>query len=953
MLSFDECNHLIAGAYYDTALTNTDMHHATEALETIRTALVNEPNYFKVWETIDHYIGQAEHVPFQKVLATLRTHFEQQIRDAEIARISKVFSKDPEAGWLEWLMAYAMALSEWRLTICLAFCEATLSFPEGFKQHVLRLRQLAKQTLYGRSVDSYDTLIYLAEQEAFPKSLRAKIYVQAAEIQLYDFMTPDDARRLLQCAEELAPEERLVQRGWGAYWIQQKDFDRARTCLQEAIKRDPLLVEGYLFMGDCYDRLNDLDAAEEWYREAISVNSGYSSEYIRLMQLYGRAELFATHEAQLQPLLERAISIDPEYTYLCYLDMGYVYEQNQNYQRAYEWYIKAIELDETQLSGYIFLGNAALAEKDYMRAEEAFQKAMKVAPEAFDGYWWMALLAEEREHWQEALDWYRQSLPRRPQWEGTIRGKIGSMELALERYEEAQTELIEALRVEPENGEVLSSLLNLADDYAQAKKPTTAQDIYEAIRQIKGQSYEADYLNRLGNMNYYLGEYLKAVEFYQKAIALNSNEVDYFSNMAFAWEMVRIPGQRLIELDNALSALQKGLELIVEKIKLNPLLEQNTEFSPDSYAKRIENLELEHRLVMNCGEQALAFLPEVPLLSIDISSDLIPYVGPDRRQSSIDATLNDLIGAVQDRFRQKFGVDLTPITFREITYAARGTCIIKLSGLSLISGRMPPNTRFFPGHREDLPPLQGEIEEGIDPQTGATGYWIGEADWPAVEQQGLPLWQVMEYPLRYMEESLRYYIGSFIDHQWVADRVESRIASHKPEVYEQIMRTPEKITALTQVLKGLVSEQVSIAAFEQICEKFVELLAAGTNLLSVIEHLRSLPDILPALPGNDSRYSFYRIGKSFERELDRSIIRDHREPFLAMESERWQKMLEIIASAVSEQKYVVLLLEKAELRPFVRKLVEMAFSEIPVLSRQELLPGLEDRIAGEIELVEA
>ena len=101
------------------------------------------------------------------------------------------------------------------------------------------------------------------------------------------------------------------------------------------------------------------------------------------MQLYGCAELLPTHEAQLQPLLEKANSIDPEYTYLHYLGMGYVYEKNQKYEQAYDWYMKAIELDETQLKGYIAIGQAALAEKDGLRAENALRKAIAVGPRKF------------------------------------------------------------------------------------------------------------------------------------------------------------------------------------------------------------------------------------------------------------------------------------------------------------------------------------------------------------------------------------------------------------------------------------------------------------------------------------------------------------------------------------------------------------------------------------------
>ena len=168
MLSHDECSRLIAHAYYDAALANADMHDATDALEVIRVALIGEADHFKVWETIDHYVGRAEHVQFQKVLTTFRDHFEHQIRDTEIARLGEVLSKDAESGWLEWLLTYAKTQTEWRLRLCLALCEATLPFPERFKQNVYHLKQLAQYGLHGRREESYDHLFTLLSKKRFP-----------------------------------------------------------------------------------------------------------------------------------------------------------------------------------------------------------------------------------------------------------------------------------------------------------------------------------------------------------------------------------------------------------------------------------------------------------------------------------------------------------------------------------------------------------------------------------------------------------------------------------------------------------------------------------------------------------------------------------------------------------------------------------------------------------------
>jgi len=213
MLTSDQYTRLIADAYYGAALTNADMRDASERLESIRVVFAGGQDHFVIWDTMDRHIGQTENQPLLKVLMGLREHFIQWTCDAEVAHLSEVFSKDSEAGWLEWLSTYAKTLTEWRLLLCLSLSKAPLPFPERFKQDVANIHQSTQYILYGRNVDGYSLSIYLAEQETLSHVLRAQLYIQAATTQLYDFVKLEEAKVLLQRAEELAPEEAFVQVG--------------------------------------------------------------------------------------------------------------------------------------------------------------------------------------------------------------------------------------------------------------------------------------------------------------------------------------------------------------------------------------------------------------------------------------------------------------------------------------------------------------------------------------------------------------------------------------------------------------------------------------------------------------------------------------------------------------------------------------------------------------------
>src|SRR5262249_37939863 len=144
---------------------------------------------------------------------------------------------------------------------------------------------------------------------------------------------------------------------------------------------------------------------------------------------------------------------------------GYVCQQNQQLADAHRWYQKAIATDPTRIGGYTSEGYLYLNNDDFGPAAEHFQRAVKVAPEALGGHWGISWLSEKQEQWQDALSWCERSLQRRPEWEGTIRARMGDFRRRLGQYEQAEDDLMQSLRIEPNDSQVLNVLTELAEDY--------------------------------------------------------------------------------------------------------------------------------------------------------------------------------------------------------------------------------------------------------------------------------------------------------------------------------------------------------------------------------------------------------------------------------------------------------------------------------------------------------
>lgn len=944
MFNLDEIIQAMADAYYAAAAKNAEMRSAAEALEAIRVAVIQEPDIFKTWYVFNEQIGRAEPERLQPALIRLRNWFEEKVYANEIARLHEIFHQDPEAGWKEWLRTYTEAFCYWRVdTLCTALIKESFRFPYSENQTFEMMKRTTKCVLHERWMEAYGLFLYLAGLDFIPNVQRAKLLVSAGEIQLYHFVKPDKARELFESAQNLAPNECRAICGIGEYWLNENEFEKAEEYFRRAITISPNSSDGYVNMGDSLEKKGKIDEAEEWFQKGIRTRDAGSSEYLRLVSLYGRPELFNKYRDRLRPIAQRAIAVDPSSRYAAYLKIGYCHQQNKEYEDAYRCYTKAIELDNTRLAGYASLGYAYIDEKKYDLARTNFLKVIEKAPEAHNGYWGMAWLCEREQEekneeekkklWEEALYWYGQCLKRRPEWEVPIRSSRAEIKRKLHRPDLAEEELFKGLRSEPENGNLLYSLHGMVDDYKKDGKPDAALRILETIHKIRGEVYEAEYHNRVGNVKYYFSDYKAAADAYIKAIAASPGDAVYHSNLSLAYEKMKIPGSRVSGLENAIPPLRRALEL-------DP---KNTD-----YSARIESLEKEKRLVVKFGEPVFNMIPILTPIAAEVTADLLPYI-LDMEKSQLSPEFSEMINAMRARIQERLGVKIPGIRFREAqdVGSQSNMCYIKLMDILVMAGYVPADKKFCPMSPAELMSLQINADTASNPD-GSEGCWVWKEEWNKAKDAGISLWEPGEYMLRSIEALLTRNLAEFLGHQEVGEL----LANADPKgACGDIRGSPEKLTAFTQVLRGLVSEEVPITALNSICSEFVKEWYPGMDLSVMVEHIRSIPDLFSALPGNNNRYSFYRLGKHFEDEIEKTISSENGHSILSLSPEKLLAAMNAVQEKVGSGNRVVgIITENVILRPFIRKLIEPWFPNVPVLSRNELLSGLDDKISGVIEL---
>jgi len=241
------------------------------------------------------------------------------------------------------------------------------------------------------------------------------------------------------------PEEWRAFYSLGQIYFLRQAFDKSIPYYKKIVKIEEELpsgvrAEAWWRLGVAHQQGNDLDAAEESYREAQSLQPNHPFTNFQLGQL-----LFQKNKYQeALKYLNTAVEQDPDNA--VYLGtLAAVYDELGEFEKSETLYEKALEIDPenaTILNNFSY----SLTERD-KRLDEALQmvrKALEVDPEngAFlDTLGWVYYKMGE---YEKALTYIKKSIEQRDtsaevlEHLGDVYEKMGNMELAIEAWRKAR-----------------------------------------------------------------------------------------------------------------------------------------------------------------------------------------------------------------------------------------------------------------------------------------------------------------------------------------------------------------------------------------------------------------------------------------------------------------------------------------------------------------------------------
>ncbi len=339
----------------------------------------------------------------------------------------------------------------------------------------------------------------------------------------------------------------------------------------------------------------------------------------------------------------------------------------------------------------------------------------------------------------------------------------------------------------------------------------------------------------------------------------------------------------------------------------------------------------------------LPFIMPSPI-SLEVGSSIIPFV--DDSQDS-GRFINELIPLLRHGLYYELGVNFPGIQVRGQTVDMEPDAyVININEVPVAHGKIMQGCILVGEPLEQLQLFNITGEEAIHPIDGSVVTWISEEHKEVAAQAGFRMWDIAEYMILHLSYVLRKHAHEFLGLQEVQTMLTELEKSHPALVKELI---PKVITLmqLAEIFQRLVQEDVAIRDLKTIFATLAQWGEIERDTLILTEHVRAglKRYITHKYAGAQNTLAVYLLDPEIEDLVKNSIRRTEKGNYLALEPEITQEIIEAVGKEIASHPFPPgarppVILSTAEIRRYFRKIVELEFPQLSVLSYQELAENL-------------
>jgi type III secretion protein V len=236
---------------------------------------------------------------------------------------------------------------------------------------------------------------------------------------------------------------------------------------------------------------------------------------------------------------------------------------------------------------------------------------------------------------------------------------------------------------------------------------------------------------------------------------------------------------------------------------------------------------------------------------------------------------------------------------------------------------------------------------------GLPSHWVDVKYKEILEKAGIRHWDSLEVMILHLSHFFRHYCAEFLGIQEMKSMLEFMEKSF-PDLIREVTRLIP-LQKLTDIFKRLVQEQISIRDLRTVLESLSEWAQTEKDPVLLTEYVRSSLKryVSYKYSQGQSVLSVYVLDPEIEDLVRGAIKQTSAGSYLALDPDSVQLILQAIRNTVSTpppggQQPVIL--TAIDVRRFVRKLIELEFPDIALVSYQEIVPEIRIQPLGRIQI---
>ena len=346
------------------------------------------------------------------------------------------------------------------------------------------------------------------------------------------------------------------------------------------------------------------------------------------------------------------------------------------------------------------------------------------------------------------------------------------------------------------------------------------------------------------------------------------------------------------------------------------------------------------------GGRPEAPVPALTPIAIELAPALTAALVPDATGGRL---VTELVPALRERVFAELGLPLPAVRVRPDTpgLGPRGYAL-RLQEVTMARGEAWPGGGFTFEPAERLA-AAGIAAHAANHPDGSPGAWIAADALPAAGAAAIATLAPEELIIAHLLLLVRRYGHELLGIQEVQGLLEG-LERTQPALVREVVPKLVSPVLLTDVLRRLCEEGISVRGLREILGTLAQWAPVERDPVALTEHVRAglRRQITAKHAGPSGALSVHLLDPMIEETIRESVHKTATGSYLALEPALSRDILAAVGKAVSGRHEVIL--TAADVRRYVRRLVETEHPQVAVLSYQELAPEVQLRPLGRIKV---